>query len=340
VLPFAAGLAAPLAVLAYWKERGFGRVPAFATPPPDRRVASGIGGLVHHGTKYLGNNSWTQLHNNLIQLREHLWSDRVLEFLAVAGIVALFVRSRRAGVFVGSWFIAYLLLKASYINARVEDGGFWRLLLPAFPAFVIIVAAVPLLFPGVRLRPVAPPPLRLPRRALIGALAALVALLIVFPTALIAAAKPIQRPHVTAVQANGTLVPVSNSLDLRAQIEPNGVLLNWDASEPSPGKVFFHVYRASGKGAYNCHVVAEGADRCTAAVGDLVCRNVAHRAPDNCLLSDASKSLAVIRQGAYLDRPGPGTWTYRVALYANWLNDEELGDPYVFSPPVTLRIHA
>jgi len=339
-IPFALGLGPPLALLAYWKERGFGHVPAFATPPPDRRVASGIGDVLHPGTRYLGNNSWTQLHNNLIQLREHLWSDRVLEFLALAGIVALLIRSRRAGVFVGAWFLGFLLLKGSYINARVEDGGFWRLLLPAFPAFVLIVAAVPLLFPGVRLRPQSLRPVRVPRRALVGALAVVAAVLFVFPVSLVAAAKPVRRPDVTALQANGALIPVSHDLDFGARIEPNGVLLTWKANQPAPGKVFFHVYRAHANGAYNCRVVAGGADRCTAATGDLVCRNVASRAPDNCLLSDASKSLATLREGAYLDRPGPGTWTYRVALYANWLNDEELGDPYVFTPPATVRVHS
>jgi len=339
LIPFVAGLAPPLFLLGYWKERGFGHVPAFATPAPDRRVAAGIGDVLHPGTRYLGNNSWTQLHNNLIQLREHLWSDRVLEFLAVAGILALVIRSRRAGVFVGAWFLGFLLLKGSYINARVEDGGFWRLLLPAFPAFVLILAAVPLLLPGVRLRPPPLAPFRVPRRVLIGGLAAVVAVLFVFPVTLVAAAKPIRRPDVAALQVSGTLVPVSHSLDFKATIEPNGVLLTWDPKQPLPGNVFFHAYRAFAKGAYNCHVVPGGADRCTAQTGDLVCRNVGARAPDNCLLSDASKSLAALRGGAYLDRPTPGTWTYRVALFANWLNDEQLGDPYVFTPPATLRVH-
>src|SRR5439155_8419688 len=155
----------PLAVLAFWKVRGFGHVPAFAAPSPERNVATGVGDVFKPLHKYTHDNSWVQLHNNLLQLREHLWSDRILEFLAIAGIIALLIRSRRAGLFVGAWFIAFLLLKGTYINARVEDGGFWRLLLPAFPAFVVLFASVPLLVPGVRLHARPPTRLRAPRRA-------------------------------------------------------------------------------------------------------------------------------------------------------------------------------
>jgi len=334
-IPFVAGLTPPLFVLAYWKERGFGRIPAFAAPPPERRVAAGIGDVFHPASKYLRDNSWTQLHNNLLQFREHLWSDRLLEFLAIAGIIALLIRSRRGGLFVGSWFVAFLLLKGTYINARVEDGGFWRLLLPAFPAFVLIVAAVPLLIPGFRLRPRAPRPLNIPRNMLVGGLAALLAALVLFPTALIAAAKPIRLPNVTAVQVNSTLVPVSNGLTPRATPEPNGVLLTWRADQPAPGKVFYRVYRSAATGAVNCTVIAGGTDRCVARPGDLGCGGVPARAPSDCHLY--GESLGATREGAWLDRPGPGTWTYRIGLSANWLNDEQYGDTYVFSRPVTIQ---
>ncbi len=334
VLPFAAGLAPPLAVLAYWKERGFGRIPAFATPPPERRVAAGVGDVFHPASKYFKDNSWTQLHNNLLQLREHLWSDRVLEFLAIAGIVALFIRSRRAGIFVGSWFVAFLLLKGTYINARVEDGGFWRLLLPALPAFVLIVAAIPLLLPGVRLRPRPARPLHVPRRALIGVLAASAAVFVVFPAALIAAAKPIRLPHVTAIEVNSTLVPVSSGLKPRATSEPNGVLLTWNAERPAPGKVFYRVYRSSATGAVNCTLLAGGSDQCVPRPSDVGCGGVPVGAPEPCLLY--GQPLGTTREGAWLDRPGPGAWTYRIGVSANWLNDEELGDAYVFSQPITI----
>src|SRR5205823_10845261 len=65
LLPFGIGLAPCLAALGFWKIKGQGGLPwQTTTPAPQHRVAIGI---VH---RYLGVNNWTQLHNNLIQLRE------------------------------------------------------------------------------------------------------------------------------------------------------------------------------------------------------------------------------------------------------------------------------
>src|SRR5205085_4778929 len=123
--------------------------------------------------RYLRDNTWTQLHNNLLQLREFLWSDRLLEFLVVGGIAALLIRNRRAGIFVGAWFTGFLLLKGTYVNSRVEDATFWRLMMPAFPAFVVLAASVPLLVPSVRARPPLPKPWSIPKRAVVAVAVAL-----------------------------------------------------------------------------------------------------------------------------------------------------------------------
>ncbi|TML67335.1 MAG: glycosyltransferase family 39 protein, partial [Actinobacteria bacterium] len=170
LLPAALGALPPLLLLAFWKVRGYGHLPVLSRAEPARRVALGSGGVFGPLHKYTGDNSWTQLQNNLIQLREFFWSDRLLEFVVVAGLIALTLRSRRGGIFVGTWFFAFLLLKGTYLNSRVEDATFWRLMLPAFPAFVLLVAAVPLAWPGVRLRPTAPH-FRVPRSAVLAATA-------------------------------------------------------------------------------------------------------------------------------------------------------------------------
>jgi hypothetical protein len=335
-IPFVAGLVPPLFVLGYWKERGFGYLPAFGAPPPGRRIAAGIGDVFHPVTKYFRTNSWTQLYNNLLQLREHLWSDRVLEFLAIAGIVALLLRSRRGGVFVGAWFVSFLLLKGTYINSSVRDATFWRLLLPALPAFVLIVAAVPLLVPGVRLRPSPVRARLISRRSLFVGLGLAAVAFVLFPTALIAAAKPDRLPDLTAVQFSATEVPVSAGMNLTARPGSNGVLLRWKVDRPTAGNVFYHVFRAPTKGAANCTTGTSGYDRCVASSGDLACAGVASGVPDVCLLTGTSQGTT--REGTWLDRPGPGRWTYRIGLSANWLNDPTLGDVYVFSRPVDLRL--
>ena len=317
-LTFAAGLVPPLALLAFWKFRGYGTLPAFAhAQASDRRIALGILTPIH---KYTHDNSWTQLHNNLLQLREFFWSDRLLEFAVIAGVLALLLRSRRAGLFVGVWFFAFLLLKGTYFNSRIEDATFWRLMLPAFPAFILLVASVPLLFPGVRLRPPAARTAPIPRRIAISVAVAVGLVLFAFPLAVIAAAKPVREPNLSAIQFNATLVPIVKQLQTTATLEPNGVLLQWPASKPTPGNVFYRVLRT-------------GPD-----ATDEECRKVS-RAPDSCIDAVTSE-LGTTRAGAWLDRPPPGRWTYRVGLSANWLNDPSQGDVYAFGPHVVIDVPA
>jgi len=314
VIPFALGLVPCLTALAFWKVRGEGNLPWRTTEPP-RAVALGPNGFTH---RYLHDNSWAQLHNNLLQLREQLWSDRILEFLVIAGLAALIVRSRRGALFVGAWFTVFLLLKGTYVNSRVEDATFWRLLMPAFPAFVILVAAVPLLVPGLRAHHAMPRPWSVPRRLVVAVLAVLVALLSLFPIALIAATKPIRGPRPAAFDLNSTLVSESPSLQLRAQSTGGVVRLRWRPSRPSPGAIFYSVYRNPGS-------------------SDTVCGPVRH-APDLC--SFYAQKLVTSRTTEFVDSPGAGTWTYRIGITANWLDDTQYGDVYVFSRPATVTVHA
>jgi Dolichyl-phosphate-mannose-protein mannosyltransferase len=315
LVPFALGLVPCLATLAVWKVRGEGNLP-WRTTAPAQRLAVGPGGIVH---RYLRSNTWTQLHNNLLQIREHLYSDRILEFLVVAGLVALIVRSRRAALFIGSWFVVFLLLKGTYVNSRVEDGTFWRLLLPAFPAFVVLSAAVTLLVPGVRLRRLPAVPWRLPRRLVVAASAALVAVLSLFPIALLAATKPIRGPYPSALEVNSILVSEAAPLDLRATPSTSGgVVLRWRSSRPSTGGVFYSVFRNSGN-------------------VDTICGPVKH-APDLCEIH--AQELSTTRTNEYVDHPGAGTWTYRVGITANWLNDTHYGDVYVFGRPATVTVRS
>jgi hypothetical protein len=311
--PFAIGLVPCLAALAVWKVRGEGNLP-FRTSEPARRLALGTGGIVH---RYLRANTWNQLHNNLLQVREHLWSDRVLEFLVIAGLLALVMRSRRAALLVGTWFIVVLLLKGTYVNARVEDATFWRLLMPAFPAFVLLVAAVPLLVPGVRTRPRPPHPWPVSKRAVIAITAVIVAVLSLFPIALVAATKPIRGPRPIAFDVNSILVSQSGALHPHARVSSGTVHLDWDSAKPSTGAVFYSVYRIAG-------------------TNDTACGPV-HHAPDLCEIM-AQPLKRVVASGV-IDHPGAGTWTYRVGITTNWLDDTTLGDTYVFSVPVTVTVH-
>jgi len=44
------------------------------------------------------------------------------------------------------------------------------------------------------------------------------------------------------------------------------------------------------------------------------------------------------RSTSLVDHPGSGTWSYRVAVSANWLNNDRLGDVYVLSGPVVITV--
>jgi hypothetical protein len=41
---------------------------------------------------------------------------------------------------------------------------------------------------------------------------------------------------------------------------------------------------------------------------------------------------------SFVDHPGPGTWTYRIGVSANWLDDPKLGDVYVVSRAVPVTV--
>ena len=81
-------------------------------------------------------------------LREVFWSMRVAPVAAVCG------RDRRRAALVParalcsrSWFWSFFVLKGSSTVASVDSGSFFRFLLPAIPAFLLLAASLPLLIP-------------------------------------------------------------------------------------------------------------------------------------------------------------------------------------------------
>jgi hypothetical protein len=314
LLLFAAGLAPTLLTLALWKYRGLGEL---AAAPAERlRLAAGIDSLLHriHSPSL---NSWAHLQQVLDALREHFWASRVIEWLPVAGCIALLARSRRAFLLIGSWFIVFLLAKGTYIPASVEDASFFRILMPAFPAYLLLAAAVVLLVPGVRPRP-AERPLGLDRRKLTIALAAAVTVFAVLPLGVIAAVPRLHDGAKSAVRVGDSLIPVSQSIGLEAKAQGGVVRLGWHARRTAGASVFYRVLRKKGPG--------DGA----------ACPGRLRNSPDSCQLF--MDEVGSSRSTTFDDRPGHGTWTYRIGVAANWLDDPKLGDVYVVSGPVKVTI--
>lgn len=317
-----AGLAPALLTLALWKYRGFGYVPLFHTAAAGRTLAFGaheqlVGFNPLH--KYV-HFDWHQLNLNLQGIKEHFWSLRVIEWLVVAGLIGLARRSATALLVVGGWFAAFVMTKGTYAYAGVAGGSVFRIMMPSYPAFVLMLAALVYLVPGRRHAPRETAPAAattLTQRRRLALLGVGVAVFALYPFAIVAAASPLRGPKPTAYVVVGLLRSVDPSLRLTATARHRTVLLEWRNREPAAGAVFYRVWRGTG------------------TTGGATCTPVA-KAPDDCELSMVD--LGARRNGRLVDRPGPGTWTYRLGLAANWLDSTSYGDVFSIGPPVTIRV--
>ena len=305
-----AALAPAVLAIAVWKYRGYGYLPAFAYQ--EAHVALGPDSLTAPYDKYVDIN-WGNIGDNLASLREVFWSMRVLQWLPFAGAIAVARRSIPAALMLSVWFWAFFVLKGSSDEASVDSGAFFRFLLPAVPAFLLLAAALPLLVPkygaDVARRTALPKPRAVGRRALIAA----AVVLGLFPVVAAAASSPLRGPD-EVLQHIEIAVPVGDiDLDARGQ---RVIRLNWSKPDTGSSRVFYKLFRSPAATDYLCFTDGSGADRCTLV----------------------SVELDTLRKTSAVDRPGPGTWTYRVGAAANWIDDPELGDVFLLSNPVTVTV--
>ena len=313
LLPFAAALAPALLTLAVWKYRGLGEIAA--APAEPMRLAGG-GDLLRriHNDDL---NTWAHLSQVLDALREHFWVARVMVWLPLAGLVALAIRSRRGLTLVGSWFATYIILKGTYLPASVEDASFWRILMPAFPAYVLLTASIVLLVPRVRARPDGGA-VPIAGRRLTLAFAVALVVFAAAPLAVIAATPQLHDKGTKAVRFADSLVPVSGSVAPQAMVNGDAVNLSWQPRGSGRTHVFYRILRAP-----------------KTAGGDVTCGG-RRNASDDCQLY--MEQVGTTAATSFADRPGPGTWSYRIGVSANWLNDFALGDVYFVSRPVTVTV--
>jgi hypothetical protein len=314
-----AGLVPAVVALAVWKERGLGRLPVLsrgALHPAGHDLAAGAPLASLNLGKYYHQLNWSHLSNNVDLLREHFWSGRLIVWLIIAGLIGLAQRSPTAFVLVGGWFLAFALVKGSYASASIEDGSLFRIMMPSYPAFVLLLASVPLLLPHApgKLRPFraafAAPRSRT-RWRLVGA-AVLVSAIV--PLAAFAAADTHGRLDPVTVQSTVMPVPGNVDLGLAASVHRRRVTLTWRNTKAAGSPVFYRIWRARSDG-FTCPP-APGARLCTLA------------APD----------VGVTRTDRYVDRAPRGHWVYRVVIAANWLDDPQYGDPYLVSRPVSVTV--
>jgi hypothetical protein len=335
---FLAALVPGLFLLALWKQRGLGSLPAFAAPGGgDGRLASigaaaPLGSLLSPVHRYV-DLDWHHLHENIDGIREFFWAVRPLEFVPLAGLLALGRRSWPKAVLVFGWFATFLVIKGTDDQAGIDDASFFRLLMPSFPAFLLLLAAIPLLVPAFswtrRLWPDPLPalPARRPGRRV---LAAAAAVLVVLPLIVIAGTTPQSTAEAVTYRLQDVYVPVE-SMELRVTGSGREQTLTWN--QPSTGRsgtaVFYTILRAR-------PVAPDPDNEDRKAVQGLSCKERQHNAPLSCDL--VMDHLATTDRRDYVDRPPPGRWTYRVAMTANWANDTSLGDVMIVSDPVTVGV--
>lgn len=304
-LQFALALAPSLIVLLVWKERGLGDLPVVL---PAHHLAGGEHLLAVAGLDRYVDLDWPNFRQNMADLRENFYSVRLLQWAPFAGLLAVGRRSAPVAGLLAGWFGTFLLVKGTTPLSTVSSGSFFRFLLPAAPAYLLLVAAIPLLVPGLgrRLGEAAPAGVPRPRR---GLLAGAAAVGVFVPLVWIALASPQDTPD-RAVIANGILVRVDGELRPEVAADAGGATLTWSA-EKYAEPTFYRVLRAP-VGSDSVCVETGGALDCTLEM----------------------ESIGTTREPRLVDREGGAEFTYRIGVAANWRDDPEGGDIFVVGPPV------
>jgi hypothetical protein len=254
---------------------------------------------------------WHQLDKNMDFLREFFFSNRVVQWAPLAGALPLLRRTRPGAGLVLGWFLAYVIVKGTSPVASIERGDFWRLVMPAFPAFVLLVAFAPLCVPSLYRRVAAQ---AAPRARPLGTRIVVVAALALAVVPLAAAGLTQQLTDARhAVILDDILVPVAgHELTLHARHQGRSQRLTWD-DRTAARRAFYRVYRTKGGGP------------------DVLCG----RAGSGSLRCELNMTvLETTRQRSYVDRSPEPDATYRVGVAANWLDDTSEGDVYLVSDPV------
>ncbi len=311
-IAFGVAVVPSLLVLALWKERGLGGIPALGLEGTHLVASAATTAISVDLDQYLDFDldHWLQ---QMDYMREFFFSARVAQWAPVAGLVAV-LRVRRAPIaaLLTGWLAAFLVVKGFSPRADIQSNSFWRLLMPAWPAYLLLLAAIPLLVPtlarrlGERLRATSPSPAATRWIALVAVLTLLV------PAAAIAVSTPLEGPAHALTQddaGNFILTSVDESVELRVERAPDGNRLTWNDG-PWRAGVFYRVYRSEGD--------------------DFECENTDGHPAQSCYFFGTL--LESVREREFFDaKASPGA-TYRIGVGTNWVSDPAFGDVFAFSP--------
>jgi hypothetical protein len=238
----------------------------------------------------------------MASLREYFWSVRLLQWIPLAGTLAVARRSLPLTGLLAGWFFAFLLTKGTVTQSTVDSGSFFRLMMPAFPAYFLLFVSIPLLVPTLPRRLVsadvqAPRPLE-PRL-----LAGVAALVVVVPLALTLVPEPIADDDPKAIAVDEILVPVDDRI--RVDVAPDGErrVLTWSHNDYGPTGVFYRVFRTV-PGGRELDCIGDAARECRLQM----------------------EIVGTTREPRFVDESPPAGARYRVGVATNWRDDPALGD--------------
>jgi len=312
-IAFGVAIVPSLLVLVFWKERGLGGIPALGLEETHLAVGAATTAVSVDLDQYLDFDldHWLQ---QMDYMREFFFSARVAQWAPIAGLIAV-LRVRRGAIasLLAGWLAAFLVVKGFSPRADIQANSFWRLLMPAWPAYLLLFAAIPLLVPtlahrlGDRLR--APSSAPVTRRWLV----VVAVLTVVVPATAMAVSSPLEGPSRALTQddaGNFILTSVDESVELRVERVPDGNRLTWNDG-PWHAGVFYRVYRSEGD--------------------DFECENTDGHPAQSCYFFGTL--LESVRERELLDAGAPPGTTYRIGVGTNWVDDPAFGDVFAFSPP-------
>jgi hypothetical protein len=302
-----------------WKHRGLGSIPVISSD----RTALGLAAVavtiaaIHFNLHRYLPLDWGEFHHNLDAFREYTWSQRVVYWTTAGGLVGLLRRWTVAGVLVGTWLATFLLVKGSSRSAGFDIGAFLTHMVPAFPAYFLLLVSIPFLLPFYGRRDRRPSPrysgTALPAVAsgVLG-LFALAGLLVVTILPTSARATPADVPGYF-------LVPI-DTFHLDASVVGNSVHLRWSSAGPGGAEARYAVLRTAGS-----------TDQCPRIAGS----------SGACQLQAEFVGSVPGTVLSTVDRPPPGTWTYRIGQSVS-ADSKHRGDTdlIVLSTPVRVRVPA
>ena len=94
----------------------------------------------------LGHPSWKAFEATMAELREFFWSNRLLQWIPVAGAVGALRLTRSGAALLVGWLGTFAIVVAATPSSFVE-GRFFVELIPSWPAYALLAAAIPALVP-------------------------------------------------------------------------------------------------------------------------------------------------------------------------------------------------